>query len=371
MNPNLAGKTFRSDNIVYALGTAFTFRLDFMAQARNMAAPEVEELDFVFTGTVGAVTGGALGRDAAKLFDTVRFRDDDEVFNMSGAGARVLEQYEVGNKQVDPGDLSSGTTNSSYIYRLRVLFQPPRRAQRGRDFRVPLAHFLEGGEITFQTPAAVPTGWNSVQSDWRVQLFARITDGRVRELKSRRRIMELAVTNQEFDYPVNGFLRNALLTSKLATTGYTTLAGFTTFFSRTLETVPSYQTHMAVDEYRRGADSLGTNDEFTLAAPGAIPIKVGDREQKTGEMIDTRTLHLDLLQAAPTSGRIIIDSVVDRSPNLAALTEGYRSPAELAAAIRDFGYVVGDSGNIPAKQMAATLVRRLPVRIKPSGDHAH
>ncbi len=368
MNPNLAGKTFRSDALVYALGSSFTIRNDFMAQARNMAAPEVAELVFRFSGTVGAITGGALGRDAAKLFDTIRFRDDDDMFNLSGAGMRVLEQMEVGSKQIDPGDIASGATNSSYVYRLRLLLEPTRRGQRPRDTRVPLAHFLEGGELTIQTAAAVPTGWNSVQSDWRMRVYARIVDGRARELKSRRRIIEQAVTQQEFDYQVNGSLRAAILTSKLTTTGYTSLAGFTTLFSRTLETVPSYETDMLLDEYRREADALGANDEFTLATPGAIPLKAPKKGQKTGEMIDTKTLHLDLLQAAPASGRLITDVIVDRSPNLAALTEGYRSPGELAAAIRDHGYVVGDSGNIKATGMVASLVRRLPVRIKPAGD---
>jgi hypothetical protein len=131
-------------------------------------------------------------------------------------------------------------------------------------------HFLEGGQILFNTPAAVPTGWNSVQADQRVRLHVLVKDGRIPELKSRRRIYEQVVSQQEFDYQVNGSLRAALLGSKLTTTGYTSLAAFTTLFSRTLELPPQYQTHVLLDEYRMFADSLGTNDEFALATPGMI-----------------------------------------------------------------------------------------------------
>jgi hypothetical protein len=369
MNPNLAGKIFRSDSLVYGLGTSFTFRPDFLAQARNMAAPEVSELIFRFSGTVGAITGGALGRDAAKLIDTVRFRDDDEVINASGVGLRVLEQIELGNKQQDPADIASGATNTTYKYNLRIVLDPTEmRSQRGRDFRIPLAHFLEGGELTVLTPAAVPSGWAAVQADWRLRVYAKVIDGRVRELKSRRRIKEEAITQQEFDYQINGSLRNAVITSKLATTGYTSLAPYTTIFSRTIETVPSLETDILVDQYRRGADSLGANDEIALAAPGAIPLQIAKKNQKTGEMIDCRTLHIDLQQAAPAGARLLTDTVVDRSPNLAALTEGYRSPSELAAAIRDYGYVVGDSGNTPARDFVGPLARRLPIRLLPGGD---
>jgi hypothetical protein len=369
MNPNLAGKLFRSDALVYGLGSAFTFRPDFMAQARNMAAPEVAELIIRFTGTVGAITGGALGRDAAKVFDTVRFRDDDEVINASGAGLRVLEQMELGNKQIDPADITSGSTNVTYNYRLRIVLDPTEmRAQRGRDFRIPLAHFLEGGELTIQTPAVLPTGWAAVQPDWRVRCYAYIIDGRVRELKSRRRIKEEAVTNQEFDYQINGSLRAAILTSKVTTTGYTSLLPYTTVFSRTLETVPSLEADVLLDRYRRNADSLGSNDEFALATPGALALMIPKKSQKVGEMIDCKTMHLDLQQAAPAGARLLTDTVVDRSPNLAALTEGYRSPGELAAAIRDYGYVVGDSGNTLARNFVGPLARRLPIRLQPDGD---
>lgn len=363
MNTEQRGLTLRSNPETYALGSGFTFKTDFMAQARQMSAPEVHSITVVFTGTVGGITGGALGRDAAKVFDSIRFKDADEVLNASGAGLRVLEQMESGSKQVDPSDVASGATNASYIYRLKIWFAPYWRALRPRDFAIPVAHFLEGGEFTVQTPAALPTGWNSVQSDWRVRLFAHVIDGRVPELKSRRRIKEEALTQQEFDYQINGFLRAAIITSKLTTTGYTDLSGFTTLFSRTLKLPPAYQTHMLQNEYRQSATAVSTTDEFLLAANGAVALHVPLEDQKIGKMIDTRTLHLDLLAAAPTSGRLLTDTVIDRSGELASLVAGYPSAGELAMAIRKGGQVVGEGGNYPANGFNAQLARKLPIRV--------
>jgi hypothetical protein len=366
MNPALSGKWFRSEKFVYGLNSQFVVRPDYLAPARQMTAPEVCQLAIVFTGTVGAVTGGALGRDAAKNFSQVLLRDEEEVVNASGAMLRVLEQVERGNKQVDPADISSGATNSSYVYRLNIMFEPlETRAERPRDFRIPLQHFLEGGQMLINTPAAVPSGWAAVQADQRIQVFALVKDGRVPELKTRRRIYEQNLTQQEFDYQVNGSVRCALLGSYLTTTGYTSLAAFSTLFSRTLETPPAFDTHIMVDEYRQFADSLGTNDEFTLATPGAIPLRVPRRNQKIGEMLMTKTLHLDLLAAAPASGKILIDAVIDRTPNLAALVAGYQSPGELAQAIKQHGEVVGYGDSYKAAAFVGDLARKLPIRIRP------
>lgn len=367
MTPEQKGVPLRSNPETYNLNSSITFKLDFLAKARHMAAPEVDEIDIVLTGTVGGVTATALGRDAAKLYDTIRFRDSDDVINASGAGMRVWEQMEIGAKQIDPATVTSGATNTAYLYRMRIPFNSPYRAERGQDFSVPLAHFLEGGEFTIQTPAAVPTGFAAVQTDWRVQLFAYVRDARVRELKSRRRIREEAVTNQEFDYQVNGFLRAAILTSKLTTTAYTELlALYATLNSRTLQWPASYQTPELVDNYRFNTEHFATNDEFLLTATtaGALGIVLPDRYQKTGQMIDTKSLHLDLQAAAPTGGRLLTDVVTDRNGDLAALTEGYGSPGELANAVKAMGMVNGSKEQYPVSAFNAALARKLPIRIK-------
>lgn len=364
MTPEQRGLPLRSNPETYRLGDGITFKMDFLAQARHMTAPEVDEIDVVFTGTVGGVTATALGKDTAKIFDKIVFRDSDDVLNVSGAGLRVLEQFEVGQKQIDPATVTSGATNASYVYRLRLIFNPPHRAERGRDFAIPIANFLDGGEFTIQTAAAVPTGFAAVQSDWKMQLFAFVRDGRVKELKSRRRVKEEAVTQQEFDYQVNGFLRAAILTSKLTTTGHTDLSGFTTLNSRTLKWPAAYQTHNLVDDYRINTESFATNDEFLADATGAIAILGAEKWQKTGGMPDMKSLHLDLLAAAPTSGRLITDVVIDRNADMAALAEGYDSPQSLANAVKRAGVIVGSNKQHGLTGFNAQLARKLPLRIK-------
>lgn len=367
MNPEQHGIPLRSNPEVYSHGNGINFKLDFLSKARSMNAPEVNEIDVLFYGTVGAVSGGALGRDAAKLFDAIKVRDSQDIINASGAGLRVLEQHEIGNKQVDPADLTSGTSNSTYLYRLKLLFSPPRRAVRGRDFAIPLAHLLEAGEFTINTAAAVPTGWNTIQADWKIQLVAFVSDGRQRELKSRRRIKEEQISNTEFDYQINGFLRNAFVTSKLTTTGYTDLSGYATLNSRTLNWPSSYQTHNLVDDYRFNTDAVGTNDEFVRAATGALAIVQAERGQKTGAMIDMKSLHLEFPSAVPTGGRLLTDVIIDRDGEMGALSMGYPSPGELANAVRQMGEVVGESGNYKVSGFNQQLARKLPIRIKPGG----
>jgi len=362
MTPELRGLQFRSNPENYVAGGAVTFKMDFLQQARYMTAPEVYEMDLIFTGTVGGVTATAQGRDAAKLFDNIRFKDSDDVFNLSGAGARILEQMEIGQKQIDPATVASGATNTTYNYRLRLLFAPPHRCVRPRDFAIPINNFLDGGEFTVSFPSAVP-GFNVQQADWRVQLVAFVADGRVPELKARRRVKEEAVTQQEFDYQVNGFLRAAILTSKLATTGYTDLSAYTVMNSRTLKWPAAWQTLNLVDDYRFNTQAYASNDEFLLPSYGALGIMVPERDQKIGAMIDTKSLHIDLLAAAPAGGRLITDTVIDRNGDMAALQQGYGSPSDLAQAVQRHGVIVGAKKSYPLRGFNTSLARKLPIRI--------
>lgn len=366
MTPELRGIYYRSNPEIVTLGSSVTIKPDYLAQAKYMDAPEVWTIVVVFTGTVGAITGGALGRDAAKIFDTIKFRDSDDVLNVSGAGMRVMEQLEWSGKQVDPADIASGATNATYSYSLRIPFAPW-RAVRPKDFAVPTQNFLDGGEFTLTFASAVPTGWAAAQADWRVQLFAEVKDGRRAELKSRRRIKEEAMSQQEFDYQVNGQLRSAILSSKLATTGYSSWASFATLNSRTLKLPAAFQTKLFFDEYRREADTFGANDEFLLAAPGALPLVVPRDKQKIGAMVNTKSLHIDLLAAPPTSARLITDTVIERNANQSATQLGYDGPGPTGQAIRQSGVVVGAAGNYPLKAFNGDLARYMPLRVKKGG----
>jgi len=365
MNTYQKGKWFRSEAMPWSAGNVLPVRLAFLDPARQMSAPEICEIVCVFTGTVGAVAGGAKGRDAAKLFGKVIVRDSEDIWNTSGAAARLVEQMELGGKQVDPSDLSSGTTNTTYEYHLRLVFEPE-RALRPRAFRVPLSAILGGGAIQIQWAAAVPKGLAAAQADWNVTIFMRVIDGRTKELKTRMKTWEHVINQQEFYYPNwGGLLRTAIISSTLTTTGYTSLAAFTTLYSQSLDTIPSLQTSMLVDLYRRFGHALGTNDEFTLSTPGAIPLQVPSGDQKIGECPELLNLHLNLLQAAPTSGCLITQTIVDRNPTTAAMQLGLPSADALMATTKARGRtVIGDGDNPTVQEFGLPrLARKLPARL--------
>jgi hypothetical protein len=375
MNADQKGIPLRSNPEVYSLSNGIAFKTDFLAQARNMAAPEITEIDFVLEGTVGGVTATALGRDAAKLLDTIQLFDGEERVNLSGAGQRVWEQMELGNRRRDPATVASGATNTAYKYRWRLPFCSVDKAYRGDDFSIPLTDLLEGGQIRVQTPAAVPTGFAAVQSDWKLTCYAYVRDARVREAKARRRLREEQVTQQEYDYQIHGSLRAAILTSKLTTTGYTELlALYSTLNSRTLKWPANYDVFDIIDNYlynTNGIDNSGPSsavaDEFLLTATtaGAICLVCPDRSQKTGQMIDTATMHLDLRAAAPTGGRLITDVVTDRRGDQNATWLGFASPGEAMNAVMNRGKVNGGDGReYDLKGFNAQLSKRMPVRLK-------
>lgn len=366
MNSDLAGRPFRSKRTNFALGDEIPVQMDFLAPARHMTAPEVTELIFAFTGTVTPTADTALvGADAAKLFKNIKFTDEAEMVNASGAMLRLLEQAETGNKQRDASDVAAAEVPvaATVKYRLRLLFEPlDHRAVRPRDFSVPLAHFLEGGNLIISLCDALPTGWGAVAGDWKVTTFARVRDGRRRELKSRRRILEQVMGAQEFDYQVNGSIRHAIIGSKKTTTGYDDLSAYSTIYSRTLDFPPSMDTHILTDEYVKNSEGLGANDEFE--AENAIMLKGPLRAQKIGGMVNAQTLHIDLGAAPSAAMRLLTDTVVDRTPNMAALSEGYGSAEALSQAVKERGVVVGEGGNMPARSVPPALAKRLPIRIK-------
>lgn len=363
MTPELYGTILRSNPEPVVLGGAKTIKPDYLNQARGMTAPEVNGIEVRFTGTVGAITGGALGRDAAKIFDTIRFKDDDDILNAAGCELRIWEQMQMGERQVDPADIASGATNSTYTYSLWIPFALP-RAKRARDFSIPVANFLDGGEFTIQFASAVPTGWAAFQSDWSVQVFAHVQDGRRLEAKSRLRLKSEATPAQEFDYQVNGFLYSAFLSSKLTTTGYTSLAGFTTFNSRSLKWPAALQTRTLVNVYRREQTSFSASDEFLLAAPGAIPILAPYHDQKIGRLPDLKTLHIDMLQAVPASGRLFTASIIDRNPQRVSTMFNYKGPGAAGHAVKQLGYVKGAADNYDMATFNVDLARKMPYRIK-------
>jgi hypothetical protein len=363
MNSDQHGRWFRSRLFPFVTGQPLDVDLTFLANARQFAVPEVLTMELIFTGTVTPVGGTYQGEDTAKLFSRVNFRDEAEMINAGGNCLRHLAMEELGAAYVDPADINVGVA-TPVEYHLPILFEPPEtKAVRPRDTRVPLANFLEGGNLVINLAAALPTNMGVVAGDWNVQINFFIKDGRVKEIKTRRRIWDQVVALQEWEYPINGSIRNALITSDLTTTGYTALTAFTTIFSRTLDLPPTFSVQQLREYYRRMQLNASAVDEFLAAAPSAIPFIIAERKKKIGQMIDTPTLHIDLLRAAPASGRLLVDAIVNRPPNITALAAGYGSPEELAAAIQSRGMVVGEGGNFPAKEAPRSLARKMCIRI--------
>lgn len=357
---------FRSNSETFAAGATVTIKPDYLSQATQWDAPEVWGVKVVFTGTVLGITGGALGRDAAKLLSLIRFKTTDDIYNVSGSGTRIVEQVELGSRQVDPTDIASAGSNATYSYIWRIPFASF-RSKRPRDTAIALPEFMNGGEFALTFAPANPTGWGAVQGDWRVQVFADVRDGRRPELKVRRRIKEEAMSILENEYQVNGSLRGAYITSTLATTGYTDLSTLLALNSRTLKWPASYQTRMLVDMYREEQPSAATNDEFLRAATGAIAVSMPRRNALVGRMADMKSLHIDFITAVPASARIITDAVIERNAETSAKILGYDNPAQLQSAITAHGVVVGEADNFPHRAFDRKLSARLPIRTKPGG----
>jgi len=81
-------------------------------------------------------------------------------------------------------------------------------------------------------------------------------------------------------------------------------------------------------------------------------------------MIDTKSFHLDLLQAAPASGRLITDVLIDRNATQTAQQLGYDGPGPAGAAVKGMGKVKGGRDNYPVKAFNGELARKLPITLK-------
>lgn len=356
------GILLRSNPETFTLGGTINFKTDFLAAARHMAAPEILWIQVRVSGALTAGAGGsALGRDAAKLVSNLKLTDKDAFVDASGAGLRINSQIELGLRAPDNADLAANGVNNSYVAKVIVPFELP-YSQRPRDTRVPLEHFLEGGQIELTCASALPTNWASFTTPT-VTIFAKVVDARVRELKSRLVVREQVMSLQEHWYDVYGSIRSLVGHSKLATTGHSSWAAFTTFDSQTLRFPPSVPSDVLIDRYRMERNSLNAADEITLATPGAVAFVVPDLDQKIGAMVDAKTVHIDLKAAPPTSARLLISAIKDRNAELAALVAGYANVSDYQAALHRFGRVVTPGGNKPATAFAPHLVRRFPVRI--------
>lgn len=370
MLPQNDGVWLRGETLSFALSSKLKFKTDFLSKARAFDAPEIAEFVFQFNGSVGGVTATALGIDAAKLFSRIVIRDKENRCDVSGAMLFAINEAEFGviNRADLPATVASGSTNTTYDYRLSVPYEFKQGSLRESDYRIPVPYILEGGTIQANLAAAVPTGYAAVQSDWSVTVWCRVVENRVRELKSNLIWEQYEHTRKEDYFPVHASLRDVIAATDLTTTDYTSLATYTIINSRALDFESDMDPRFFKHRYARQRildDAFASNNIF--GASKAWPIVVPDVGQKIGSMPIVDQLDLRLGAAPVANAAIAIGKINQRNPTLAAMWMGYNSPAELAAAVEKYGYVVDEHGT-PAVEYDPELVTKLPIRLKPNRD---
>lgn len=365
------GTWFRGEPITYSSGSTVQVRPTFLERAMAMRAPEVEEIVLDCNITLNTASSSTfIGEDAWKIFSRVNCRDRGGDFvDLSGASLYLLDQVERGDVFEQPADVAQSQTGASIRHRQRIVFVSD-RAERPRDTAVPLLHFLDGGEIslTMQTPPAATGTISAVAGT--ITPYVRVRDGRVREVKSRLVMREQAVSNQEYWYPINGSLRTALLSSVLATTGYTSLTGVTTLNSQSLLWVPNMDVYMLRQEYRRRAvrglaknTSGAETDKNVITTYTSIPLQVPRFDEKIGSLPIIDSLHLDLRTSAPSGAQLITQQIRDRDPMLAAQWLGFSSRAAYEQALAEGGVVAAAGGSAKLSDWDPLLAKRLPLRL--------
>lgn len=357
------GIVLRGKSETFVAGSALNIETDFLREAYSLGdAPELWELWFEFTGSVGGVTATALGKDAPKLINNLRVQiPRNTIVDASGTMLRLLEQCEYGERQRDASTVLSGATNTSYSATLRIPFALE-KSHRDRDTALPVPYLVEGGSIKIKCASAVPTGWAAVQADWRITPYAYIKDGRNKEAKSQLKIWEQTLTQVETFYPVDGNLRNAILGSVLDTTGYTSMATIINPDSKTFGWPAGLSTNWLKDRYIRHQYARGSNDEFD--AGNALQIYGPERFQKLLSLPDLQSFHFDTNVALPTNSTFLLAAVVDRDPLLAARWFGYQSASEYISAIAEHGVMVDEHRTDP-NGWDEIQTRRVPMRINP------
>ncbi len=370
MLPQNYGEWFRGESISFVVNNKLKFKTDFLSKARHMQAPEIAEIGYQLTGTVGGVTATALGIDAAKLFSRLNIKDKDVRCDASGAAIFGYNTVEHGSGPILgmlPATVASGATSTTYNYFLPVEYEFNLGGYRVSDFRIPVPYILEGGIIQANCAAAVPTGWAAVQSDWQVTAWARVVDQRVREGKSTLCYEQFNHSKQEEYFPVQGSGRAILGMTDLTTTDYTSLSTFTAINSKALDLESDFDPMIWNYEYARNK-ILGTNaltTDFVLQRK-ILPYIFPHWFQRIGQMPNLDQLDIRL-QAAPVSNSIILaQKIIERNMNLAAMWLGYNSPGELSAAVQQYGVIV-DEHNTPYMEYDPVLASRMPFRLKPGG----
>jgi hypothetical protein len=370
IRPDYQGTLPRSKPITFAAGSPLGVDFSFLEPYRRMAAPVVRKLYIHGRFNLTASGGAFDGEDQYKILTRAFLRDrGGPLVDLHGASMRVMEQAEWQDRQVDPADLTSGSSDTARDGYWTIDFETPpdAKGERSRDSGLPLIHLLPegGGDMILTTNSALASINLSITSGT-FTVYADVVDERKREAKARRVQRDMLITAQEDNYNVGGLLRRAVVSSAIATTGYTSLAFSTygTIDSRTLD-YSDIPTHLLQKRYRERTRAKATDDEFLASTPCAIPLWEPEARQHLGRLPNVSKLHLDLNAAAPTGGRLIVDYFEPRDPELMREWLGYPTIADMMADVRKYGHVKG-LGNKDTKVTSwlPELVRHMPLQIK-------
>ena len=366
MNEQTNGIMLRSEASALAVaGGAINVRTNFLEKARNMVAPEVAYLLIAITGTVNSGAGtAASGSDAMKLISQIQLADAAGTFyDLSGETARLDAITELGSRHVDMTTLAAGAADASRTWFMYIPFELP-RAARPRDTRVELDRFLDAGQITIVPAAALPTGWDGFTGGT-VTVYAWVVDGRRREAKSRLVRREQAIGIADTSYPVNGSIRQAWITSVLATTGRTDLSATITRVNSMTLGFPAALAPLALIQAYRSAQPDASSLDPALASTSftGLPLVWAEELQKIGAMPDVRSLHLDI-DAVPTGARLYVSAIQARSVDQTARVLGYTDPDSLGKALDVNGAVISAKGKHKRiGNVMPELARRLPLTL--------
>ena len=354
-----SGKIARSNPQTWSDGAQLVFPTDFLNNAlKRMTAPVIRKIVLHYRGSVTG-DGAHDGEDSYKIFKNVRLADQGgDIFNQAGSALRIIEQMEVGGKQVDPADVADTVTDATHDVFCNLFFDVE-KAHRGADTALPLIHLTSGGElvVTCGTPSTLTMGAGTIRA------YVILHDERNLEAKSRMVWETKSIVATEDDYIVKGSLRAAIVTSELTGAGYTSLAAQTLFTSHTFE-MQRLDAELLRQEYLAKSPTRAADDEFLASTPNAVAIVSPSEGQHIGKMQDLDSFHLQL-EAVPTSGKMLTCVIKDRNADLAKELFGYGSVADYANAAKEIGRVVGKGGNgSHVSNWDKRLRRRLPLRLK-------
>lgn len=300
-----------------------------------MLQPEVRTLWLRIKGTIH-FTGNATVKGSSMLLELVsRLLVTDasgEKVNMSGASWRQWAQRALGGAYVDPPDVvagGGGAQDITFDWYAPFPFET-RRGAIPTDFRVPTADLTgAGAQITLSlsagtlTPSANAATVTAASTTF--EFYAEVVDAGHRRSPSRVRFRDIAISSDDFNYPVKGLLMDAWY-SRPATdiVAGTTTSQVRNFISDGLAYLNYANTLLDV-VYKSQEYSLASSDD--IVGKFASNIYCSMNEQSTMELPDLNELQVKMDVAHDTGSVLVLVTVTPRTSALVANALGVSQAA--------------------------------------------